>query len=202
VARELDWRRRESANGKHQFLIHDQGPEVKNKDQVMPPQAHRGTAAKPGARTFLSAATPGRLSVPSARLFASNAAADRNVRAPAAVSPHAGRWTGHGPERRTATPMNRPDVSAPLQEVRSRGGNCAYLRLVLEQRRQRPRRSHKPGFIPLPGTHRDLLHPLGMDRVMVQPQDVTDLLQHARGWLAHPARAAASRPPWPARLCS
>jgi hypothetical protein len=34
-----------------------------------------------GARTFLSAATLGCLSVPPARLFASNAAADRNVRA-------------------------------------------------------------------------------------------------------------------------
>src|ERR1035441_11025747 len=41
-----------------------------------------------GARTFLSAATPGRRSAPSARMFASNAAADRIVRAPglAAVS--------------------------------------------------------------------------------------------------------------------
>jgi hypothetical protein len=42
-------------------------------------------AAKPGARTFLSAAASGRLSVLSARLFTFNTAADRNVRAPAAV---------------------------------------------------------------------------------------------------------------------
>ncbi len=41
---------------------------------------HPNTAA--GAWTFLSAATPGRRSGLSARLFTSNAAADRNVRAP------------------------------------------------------------------------------------------------------------------------
>jgi hypothetical protein len=98
--------------------------------------------------------------------------------------------------------MNRPDVSAPLQEVRSCGGNCAHSPLVLEQRRQRPRQSRKPVFIPLPGTHCDLLHPLGMDQVMVQPHDVADLLQPARGWLTHPSRAAVPSPPWPVLLCS
>ena len=51
-------------------------------------RAHPDAAA--GARTFLSAATSGRLPVPAACLFAPNAAADRNVRAPGLIKmrPH------------------------------------------------------------------------------------------------------------------